>query len=81
MEVDLAAVSPDQAANREIPRAQPLVQRHKFRLWLDYNSSPAAFIEPERHVVGNRMPCTDIDIGPSALSREGQRKMIVLEIL
>ena len=81
MEVDFAAVSSDQAANREIARTQPLVQRHKFRLRLDDNALPAALIEPERHVVGDRMPCTDIDIGPGGLSREGKREMIVLEIL
>ena len=50
-------------------------------LRLNYNAPPAAFIEPERHVVGNRMPCTDIDIGSSGLPRESKREMIVLEIL
>ena len=79
MEVDFAAMSSDQATNRKIARAQPLVQRHEFRLRLDDDALPAAFIEPERHVVGNRMPGTDIDIGPSGLSREGKREMIVLE--
>src|SRR6202790_5665575 len=39
----------------------------------------ATLIEPKRHVVGNRMSCTDIDIGPGGLSREGKREMIVLE--
>jgi hypothetical protein len=74
-------VTSDQATNREIARAQPLIQRRKFRLRLDDYALPAALIEPERHVVGNRMPCTDIDIGSSGLSREGKREMIVLEIL
>ena len=81
MEVGFAAVTSDQATNRKVARTQPLVQRHKVRLRLDYNALPAAFIEPERHVVGNRVPCTDIDIGPSRLSRKGKREMIVLEIL
>ena len=81
MEVDFAAVTSDQATNREIARTQPLVQRLKFRLRLDDDAVPAALIEPEGHVVGNRMPCADIDIGPSGLSREGKREMIVLEIL
>ena len=81
MEVDFAAVTSDQAANREIARTQPLVQCRKFRLRLDYNALPAALVEPERDVIGNRMPCTDINIGPGGLSRKGQREMIVLEIL
>ena len=81
MEVEFAAVPSDQAANREVARTQALVQRRKFGLRLDHNALPAAFVEPERNVVGNRMPCTDIDIGPGGLSREGKRKMIVLEVL
>ena len=80
MEVHLAAVTSDQATKREVARTQPRVERLKFRLRLDDNALPATFIEPERHVVGNRMPCTDIDVGPGGLSREGKREMIVFEI-
>jgi len=47
MEVDFAAVTSDQAANREIARAQPLVQRRKFGLRLDDKAVPTALIEPE----------------------------------
>ena len=47
MEVDFAAMTSDQATNREIAWTQPLVQRRKFRLRLDYNAVPAALIEPE----------------------------------
>ena len=47
MKVDFAAVTSDQATDRDIARTQPLVQRRKFGLRLHDNAVPAALIEPE----------------------------------
>ena len=58
-----------------------VLRSRKFGLRLDYYAAPAAFIEPKGYIISNRMPCADIDVGPSRLSRERDRKMIVLEIL
>jgi cytochrome c2 len=71
VEVDFAALSSDQAPNQDIAWTQALIQARKLRLRLDYNSLPTALIKPERHIVGNRMACPNIDIRSSRLSREG----------
>ena len=81
VEVDFAAVASDQATNRQIAWPQPLIQRRKFGLRLHDDAAPAALVEPEGHIVRDRMPGADIDIGPGGLSREGKRQVIVLEIL
>ena len=81
VEVSFAALSSDQAAYRDITRTQPPVERGKFGLRLDYNALPSALVEPERHIVRDRMSRADIDIRTGRLSREGKGEMIILEIL
>src|SRR5262249_13539431 len=81
MKIGLAAFAPDQAADTCVARSQPSIERRQFGLRLDDDPAPAALVEPERHVVRDRVPGADIDVGAGLLSREGERKVIVLEAL
>ena len=44
-------------------------------------AAPALQVEPERDVVGDRVPCPDIDVEPVRLPGEQARQMVVLEVL
>ncbi len=81
MEVDHAVVATDEAAHCGVARAQPRVQAGEVSLRLDHNTAPSSLVEPERHVVGDRVPGAHIDIGAGLLAREREREMIILEVL
>jgi hypothetical protein len=55
MKVDLAVLATDKPADRGVARAQSCVKISEFGLRLDHDAAPPALIEPERHVVGDRM--------------------------
>src|SRR5262249_44733645 len=57
------------------------VERGKLWLRLDTDAGPATLIEPERHVVGDRMAGADIDIEAGALRAERLPQMIILKVL
>ncbi len=79
--IAFAIGAPDQRLDHTIARAQPRIKRRERRLRLDHKALPAALVEPERNIVGDRMPGADIDVAPARLAREGEREVIVLEIL
>src|SRR5215470_5452544 len=73
MKIDLAGFAPNQAANRGIARPQSCVKVGELGLRFDHNALPSAFVEPERHVVGDWVPRAHVDIGSGFLAREGER--------
>ncbi len=81
VKIALAAGSSEQSANHHVARAQPVVERSQVRLRFDDDPSPAALVEPERHVVSDRMAGADVDIDAGILACEREREMVVLEIL
>jgi hypothetical protein len=71
----------DKSTHRQIARAGMTVESVQTVLRLDHDPAPAGEVEVERHVVGHRVTAADVDIEPIALVREGERQVVVLEVL
>src|SRR5262249_39391293 len=78
VEVGYATLRADYGGDRGITRPQPRIKIDEFLLRLDGDALPAALVEKERHVVRDRVPGADVDVGAIVLSAEGEPQMRVL---
>ena len=70
IEIGLAALATDQAADDRVARAQAGVECSQLCLRLDHHPFPAALVEPERHIVGHGMTGADVEVGAGLLPGE-----------
>jgi hypothetical protein len=81
VKVSQTGPTPDQSADAAVARSQSAEKIEEIALRLDDNALPAAFVEPERNVIGDRVSAADIDIRTGTLAREGEPQMIVFHVL
>ena len=65
----------------DIVRSYWAIESCQISLWFGHDAFPAALVEPERDIVGNRVAGSDVNIEAGLLSLEGQRQMVVFQIL
>jgi len=81
VKVRLADAAADEPANGDVARPDVGIKCGEVLLRLDDDAAPALQVEPERDVVGDRVPGTDVDVEPVGLTGEQARQMVILEVL
>ena len=81
VEGDLAVRASDKALVDDVAWPQPRIEGGELRLRLANDAAPAALVEPLRDVVGHRMAAADVDVEAGLLPGEGEREVVVLEVL
>src|SRR5215470_5170848 len=64
-----------------IARAHMDVELGQCVLRFDHQAAPALEIEPEGHIVGDRVPAADVDVGSRRLAGKDEIEVVVLEVL
>jgi hypothetical protein len=70
-----------QARHCVVARSHVGVDVGQRLLRLDHETAPALEIEPERHVVGDRVAAAHVDVGSRRLAGEHEVEVVVLEVL
>jgi hypothetical protein len=81
MEVRLPGAASDERCHGDVARPHVRVKVGKIRLRLDREAAPALQVEPERDVVGDRVPRPDIDVEAVRLAGEDAGQVVILQVL